>query len=79
MKLPMLKHDKANHLIYGLVIFSVAHLILGLIPAIIACVVAAFGKEIHDYFNQHKNTPDIYDALFTIAGGLIAYLIMLIN
>jgi len=79
MKLPIIKQDKANHLIYGLIIFSLIHSFFGLLIASIVCSVFAFGKELYDYMNKDKHTPDIKDALVTIIGGLLGYLIIFIN
>lgn len=79
MKLPMLKQDKANHLIYGLLIFSIFHTLFGLLIASITCSVFAFGKEVYDYMNKDKHTPDIYDAVVTLLGGLLGYLIIVLN
>lgn len=79
MKLPMLKQDKANHLIYGLLIFSTIYPIFGLLIASIICSLFAFGKEVYDYMNKDKHTPDLKDALITIVGGLLAYIIIFIN
>jgi hypothetical protein len=74
MKLPMLEHDKANHFIYGLIIFGLFKVILGPIVGIIVCILFGIGKEIYDHFHI-DHTPDIYDAIITIAGGVIGLLI----
>lgn len=40
---------------------------LGVIPALLAVVIAAVGKEVWD--TQGHGTPDRIDALVTVAGG----------
>ena len=65
--LPTIPHDKANHLAYGAAIAC-----LGLFhsPVAGAIAVAAFaiGKEVIDKVGK-KGTPEIGDALATLAGG----------
>ncbi len=85
--LPMLPQDKANHFIYGLLIFLLFKIILvrystktlkrriSLI-GIISCSLFGISKEIYDYLNKDVHTPDIYDAVITILGGLIGLLII---
>lgn len=69
----MLPHDKALHVIAGFCIFTVAHFIS--IPvAIYSVVAAAVGKELFDLCHKDRHTPDVLDAVATIAGGLIACL-----
>ena len=71
MKLPIIPLDKANHFIYGFVIFILANIILsGLIALIITCVFAA-GKEYYDYKTYGKF--DMLDMSATILPALIMY------
>ena len=65
--------DKALHLIGGVLIYAVAHFVSPMV-GLIAVAVAAAGKEIYDYFHQDKHTPDVMDALATVAGGLLGFL-----
>ena len=74
MKLPMLEHDKANHFIYGLLIFGLVKVILGPVVGLIVCTLFGIGKEIYDHFHR-DHTFDIYDAIATIAGGVVGLLI----
>lgn len=87
MMLPMLPQDKANHFIYGLIIFGLFKILLGRysvktfkrrIPliGIIVCSLFGISKEIYDLLNKDTHTPDIYDAAITILGGLIGLLII---
>jgi len=77
MKLPMLKQDKANHLVYGLIIFGLFKIIFTPLIGIIMCTIFGISKEIYDSFHKDKHTSDIYDAIATIAGGIIGLLILL--
>jgi hypothetical protein len=63
-----LPYDKALHFIVGVLIYAVAHFISPVV-GIIAVIVAAVGKEVYDYANRDKHTPDVWDAVATLAGG----------
>ena len=64
--------DKIAHCLGGVILFAVGELFeLGLLLVI----VGAIGKEIYDYFNKKNHTPDPWDAVATIAGGLLGYII----
>ncbi len=58
--------DKITHTLAGASI-AAALQPWGVIPALLAVVVAAFGKEVWDA--QGHGTPDHIDALVTVAGG----------
>jgi|LauGreDrversion4_2_1035121.scaffolds.fasta_scaffold100180_1 hypothetical protein len=77
MKLPMLKQDKANHLIYGLIIFGLFKVIFNPLIGIMMCTIFGLSKEIYDYLHKDAHTPDIYDAIATIVGGIIGLLILI--
>ncbi|MEW6562701.1 MAG: hypothetical protein AB1400_05645 [Pseudomonadota bacterium] len=72
LSLVLLPQDKANHALHGCAIFAVAQL-QSLLFAGIAVGVIAVGKEIYDAFHRDLHTPDVRDALATMAGGLIGY------
>ncbi len=59
--------DKITHTLAGAAI-AAAMLPWGVIPALLAVVVAAVGKELWDA--QGNGTPDMVDALVTVAGGV---------
>ena len=63
MKLPL---DKITHTLAGAAI-AAALLPWGVIPALLAVVVAGIGKEVYDATG--RGTPDIMDAVATVAGG----------
>lgn len=88
MKLPKIPYDKALHLIYGLVIFIVTYFITNLLipfPFIsVLCgfgmvFIIGFGKEIYDHQNKDRHTSDIVDAMYTIVGGLLGFIVYLIT
>lgn len=58
--------DKIAHSLAGAAI-AAALLPWGVIPALLAVLVAAIGKELWD--SQGHGTPDRIDALATVAGG----------
>ena len=62
----MLQLDKTTHTLAGAAI-AAALLPWGVIPALLAVIVAAVGKELWDA--QGHGTPDHIDALATVAGG----------
>ena len=58
--------DKITHTLAGSAI-AAAFMPWGVIPALLAAIVAAVGKEVWDA--QGNGTPDRIDALATVAGG----------
>ena len=58
--------DKITHTLAGAAI-AAAMLPWGVVPALLAVVIAAVGKELWDA--QGHGTPDHIDALVTVAGG----------
>lgn len=64
--------DKLQHFIVGVLVYAAAHF-LGIWVGLIAVVVAAVGKEIFDWFHKENHTPDPWDAIVTIAGGVVGF------
>ena len=64
----MIQLDKITHALAGAAI-AAALLPLGVIPALLAVVVAAVGKELWDA--QGHGTPERIDALVTVIGGVL--------
>ena len=60
--------DKITHTLAGAAI-AAALLPWGAIPALLAVLLAAIGKELWDA--QGHGTPDRIDALVTVAGGVL--------
>lgn len=75
MNLPMLPQDKANHMIYGLIIFTVTAILFDAVIGLGICSIAAFSKELYDLQHKDRHTPDIYDAIWTIVGGMLGFII----
>ena len=82
--MPSLPQDKANHAIYGALIFLTALTVLRRPDAAYALVVlAAVGKEVLDWLsNQRSERPthgvEWFDALATCAGGAVPLLARII-
>lgn len=64
----MIQLDKITHTLAGAAI-AAALLPFGVIPALLAVIVAAVGKELWDA--QDHGTPDRIDALVTVIGGVL--------
>ena len=64
--MPKIHIDKITHTLAGAAI-AAALMPWGIIPAVLAVVLAGAGKEVWDA--QGHGTPDRIDALVTVAGG----------
>ena len=64
--MPVIPIDKITHALAGAAIAATL-LPWGVIPALLAVLVAAVGKELWDA--QGHGTPERIDALVTVAGG----------
>ena len=74
MTLPQLPRDKANHFVYGFMIFILSSLVFtNLISLGIVMAVAAL-KEIYDKVSKRGN-PEILDFVATVLPALILTLI----
>lgn len=68
--------DKANHIIWGAVTFAaLCH--FDVLTAGVAVLMQASLKEGYDALHPDKHTVDVWDAVATIAGGLLAWTITL--
>ena len=66
--------DKIYHCLGGVVLFAIGQLFgYGLALAVTGAVV----KEIYDYMHKDTHTPDVWDAVATILGGLLGFVIYL--
>lgn len=65
--------DKQGHFIVGLLIYTIIHFINPVI-GLGAVAIAAVGKEIYDYFHRDVHTPDVWDAVATLLGGIIGFI-----
>jgi len=86
-KLPLWKQkDKQGHFITGgllcLIVISLSFLLLGKLPlcclvGFVMTVLTGIAKEIADSFDRAHHTPDVWDAICTGSGGLLASLLAL--
>jgi uncharacterized membrane-anchored protein YitT (DUF2179 family) len=70
--------DKLKHLAVGFVL-SVVGIVLFKIPVagLILAGVAGVAKEVYDKVSG-KGTPDVYDAVATIAGGAVPFVLAIL-
>lgn len=78
MTLPLLVEDKANHLIYGIAIYMLSYIFLDRFYAMIPVIIIGALKEVFDHYSE-KNNADIFDFIWTVVGGLLCELIIIIN
>lgn len=72
----MIAPDKVAHFAGGVLIFAALSW-FSILAAFIAVVVAAVGKEIYDSRHKDVHTPDVWDAVATILGGVVGVFIKL--
>jgi len=65
--------DKCGHFIAGLLIYAPLHFIDPVV-GLIGVAVAAVGKEVYDYLHRDNHTPDVWDAVATMLGGVIGFI-----
>ena len=80
--LPQLPPDKANHFLYGTLIFTAFHFFVPAITALEITAAFAIGKELVDFIGNRKQKAaglapshgvEFLDAFATFAGGLICF------
>lgn len=67
--------DKLLHFLAGAVIGFSATEMLNWIAGILSVILAAIGKEVYDKYHPN-HTVDIYDAIATVLGGILAIIWM---
>lgn len=77
MKLPLIPLDKANHFIYGFVIFILSNIALNDLYSLLVVFIFAIGKEIKDQI-VYKGF-DYKDLLTTLLPGIMITLTNLIT
>ena len=65
--------DKQGHFIVGLIAYMAFHFI-GVAVGLGVVAVLAVGKEIYDWFHRDRHTPDLWDAVATMAGGVAGFI-----
>ena len=73
MKLPLVPQDKANHYIYGSVIYFISSLWLSPMVSMILVLLIASLKELYDYKTKTGN-PEIMDIVWTLLGSLTVFI-----
>ena len=77
MKLPIIPIDKANHFIYGFLIYTLANVLFSDLYSLLIVYLFALGKEIRDEFVY--SGFDVKDLLYTLLPGIILTLTNLIS
>lgn len=73
----MIPTDKLLHFAVGVVLFA-AFVFFTVPVACTAVIIAAVGKEFHDYLDREHHTPDVWDAVATLLGGGVGLFIRVI-
>jgi hypothetical protein len=69
-----MKHiDKLYHFIAGVIIYIFFNFVLNNWLSMIPVIVIGGAKEVYDYYSK-KGTPDWWDFIWTVIGGLIVLL-----
>jgi hypothetical protein len=69
--------DLQAHFWAGLAICLAASLFLGSIVGLTVAIIAGIAKELYDMTG--RGTPDVMDAVATIVGGLVGFMLILIS
>ena len=67
--------DKQMHFIGGLVIAALLTPFIGAYSIVVVAIVALL-KEIYDYLHKDIHTPDFWDWVATVIGGLVGFVIV---
>ena len=68
-KLNAIPTDKVAHFASGVILYALTLHALGPWYALLSVAIVAVVKEGYDYANRDIHTPDVWDAVATIAGG----------
>jgi hypothetical protein len=67
--------DKQMHFISGLIIAAILSPFIGLYSIAVVTVIAT-AKELYDDMNKDIHTPDIWDLVVTVAGGILGFVLV---
>ena len=67
--------DKQIHFICGLVIAALLTPFIGAYSIVVVAIIALL-KEIYDYLHKDIHTPDFWDWVATVLGGLVGFVIV---
>jgi hypothetical protein len=65
--------DKQGHFIIGLIAYMAFHFVEIAVGFGVVAVLA-IGKEVYDWFHRDRHTPDLWDAIATMAGGIAGWI-----
>jgi len=69
----IIPHDKALHFIVGVLLYAVGHFVSVPVGLFLAFA-GGFGKEVYDLMNTDRHTPELDDAVYTLAGGITGWI-----
>ena len=67
--------DKQMHAIGGLVIAALLTPFIGAYSIVVVAIVALL-KEIYDYLHKDIHTPDFWDWVATVLGGVVGFVVI---
>jgi hypothetical protein len=67
--------DKQMHFIGGLVIAALLTPFIGAYSIVVVAIIALL-KEIYDYLHKDIHTPDFWDWVATVLGGLVGFVVV---
>jgi hypothetical protein len=67
--------DKQMHFICGLVIAVLLTPFIGAYSIVVVAIIA-FAKEIYDYLHKDIHTPDFWDWVATVLGGIAGFVVV---
>lgn len=65
--------DKQGHFIVGILIYATLHFVNPTV-GMVAVIAAAFAKEGYDYLHRDRHTPDVWDTVATVLGGVVGFI-----
>lgn len=72
--LPLIPQDKANHVIYGMIIYYLVQFSLTPYAALATVAVFAVAKEVYDWASK-RGTPEFLDIMATVLGALPLFIL----
>jgi hypothetical protein len=67
--------DKQMHFICGLVIAALLTPFIGAYSIVVVAIIALL-KEIYDYLHKDIHTPDFWDWVATVLGGVVGFVVV---
>lgn len=67
--------DKQMHFLCGLVIAALLTPFIGAYSIVVVAIIALL-KEIYDYLHKDIHTPDFWDWVATVLGGLVGFVVI---